>query len=228
MYYITLSWDDGFTRSVNKIAEIYERFGLRAEFNVVVTYHEHDPQTFGDFGLWNALQARGHIIQPHGYDHSNLAEMPLAQAQENILRCLEVFQRSLDGFDARRTVFNFPYNVSTPELDAWLPQVVRAFRIAGGTFMPLPTRHTTRLTSPASEDAEPMLDRCLEALLAQPEGWLLYTAHGLDGEGWGPLRSVYLEGLLERLLLRDDVRILPTQAVLDTAVELAGNEWENE
>ena len=53
---------------------------------------------------------------------------------------------------------------------------------------------------------------------AQPDGWLLYTAHGLDGEGWGPLRSTYLEGLLERLLQRADARILPTPAVLDTAM----------
>jgi peptidoglycan/xylan/chitin deacetylase (PgdA/CDA1 family) len=218
MYYVTLSWDDGFVRSVSKIAEIYERYDLRAEFNVVITFHEYDPQTFGDFALWNALQARGHIIQPHGYDHSNLTEMPLEQAQENILRCLEVFRESLDGFDAPRTVFSFPYNVSTPELDAWLPQVVRAFRVGGVTAMPLPTPNTTRLTSPASEDAETMLDRCLEALFAQPDGWLLYTVHGLDGEGWGPLRSPYLEDLLERLLQRDDVRILPTQAVLDTAI----------
>jgi peptidoglycan/xylan/chitin deacetylase (PgdA/CDA1 family) len=218
MYYVTLSWDDGFTRSVAKIAEIYERYDLRAEFNVVVTFHQADPQTFGDFGLWNELQARGHIIQPHGYDHSNLAEMPLAQAQENILRCLDIFRESLDGFDAPRTVFNYPYNVSTPELDSWLPQVVRAFRISGEMTMPLPTRHTTRLISPASEDAEEKLDRCLETLFAQPDGWLLYTAHGLDGEGWGSLRSTYLEGLLERLLQRDDVRILPTQAVLDTAI----------
>ena len=219
MYYVTLSWDDGFTRSVAKIAEIYERYGLCAEFNVVVTFHEHDRQAFGDFGLWNELQARGHVIQPHGYDHSDLAEMLLAQAQENILRCLKVFRKSLDGFDARRTVFNFPYNVSTPELDAWLPQIVRAFRVGGETTMPLPTRNTTRLTSPASEDAEAMLDRCLEALFAQPDGWLLYTAHGLDDEGWGPLRSTYLENLLARLLQRDDVRILPTQAVLDTACD---------
>ena len=73
------------------------------------------------------------------------------------------------------------------------------------------------MTSPASEDAEAMMEQCLEALFAQPDGWLLYTAHGLDGEGWGPLRSTYLEGLLERLLQRDDVHILPTQAVLDTA-----------
>lgn len=218
MHYVTLSWDDGFSHSVAKIAEIYERCGLRAEFNVVVTFHQHDPQTFGDFNLWNELQARGHIIQPHGYDHSNLAEMPLAQAQENILRCLETFQQSLDGFDARRTVFNFPYNVSTPELDAWLPQVVRAFRVGGETCMPLPTPGTTRLTSPASEDAEAMMERCLEALFAQPDGWLLYTAHGVDGEGWGPLRSTYLESLLERLLRRADVHILPTQAVLDTAI----------
>lgn len=218
MHYVTISWDDGFTRSVGKIAEIYERYFLRAEFNIVVTFHQNDPQTFGDFGVWNDLQARGHVTQPHGYDHSNLAEMPLPQAQENILRCLEIFQHSLDGFDARRTVFNFPYNVSTPELDAWLPQVVRAFRVGGEAIMPLPTRSTTRLTSPASENAEAMLDQCLEALLAQPEGWLLYTAHGLDGEGWGPLRSTYLKNLLERLLQRDDVRILPTQAVLDTAL----------
>ena len=96
MHYVTLSWDDGFTRSVDKIAGIYERYDSRAEFNVVVTSHQHDPQTYGDFGLWKELQARGHVIQPHGYNHSNLAEMPLAQAQENILRCLEIFQQSLD------------------------------------------------------------------------------------------------------------------------------------
>lgn len=228
MHYVTLSWDDGFTRSVTKIAEIYERHGLRAEFNVVVTFQEYDPQTFGDFGLWNVLQARGHIVQPHGYDHSNLAEMPLAQAQASILRCLEVFEHSLDAFDAHRTVFNFPYNVSTPELDAWLPQVVRAFRVGGETAMPLPALNTTRLTSPASEDAEEKLDRCLETLFVQADGWLLYTAHGLDGEGWGPLRSTYLEALLERLLQRDDVRVLPTQAVLDTAVKPADNEFRNE
>ncbi len=218
MHYVTISWDDGFSCSVGKIAEIYERCGLRAEFNVVVTFHQHDPQTFGDFGLWNELQARGHIIQPHGYDHSNLAEMPLAQAQENILRCLEAFQQSLDGFDARRTVFNFPYNVSTPELDAWLPQVVRAWRVSGEMINPPPTPGATRLTSPASQDAEAMMERCLEALFARQDGWLLYTAHGLDGEGWGPLRSTYLQGLLERLLQHADVLVLPTQAVLDTAV----------
>ena len=217
MHYVTLSWDDGFIRSVTRIAAIYERYGLRAEFNVVVTFHEYDPQTFGGFELWNELQARRHIIQPHGYEHSNLAEMPLAQAQEKILRCMEVFRQSLDGFDARRTVFNFPYNESTPELDAWLPRVTRAFRVSGETIMPLPTRDTTCLKSPASEDAEARLDRCLEALFAQPDGWLLYTVHGLDGEGWGPLRSAYLEGLLERLLQRGDVRVLPTQAVLATA-----------
>jgi len=218
MYYVTLSWDDGFRQSAPKIAAIYERFGLHAEFNVVATFHQQDSRKFAGFGYWNELQARGHIIQPHGYDHSNKALLPLAQAQKKILQCLEIFRLSLDGFDARRTVFVFPYNDSTPELDAWLPGVVRGFRVNGPVVNPLPTVHTARLTTTCGEDGEPCLERCLDELWKQPEGWLLYTAHGLDGEGWGPFRSSYLEHLLERLLSRGDVKILPTQAVLDTAV----------
>jgi len=62
VYYVTLSWDDGFRRSVARIAEIYERHGLRTEFNVVATYHQVDPKTFGDFSFWNEMQARGRFL----------------------------------------------------------------------------------------------------------------------------------------------------------------------
>jgi len=84
MYYLTLSWDDGFLKSSLKTAEIYERYGLRAEFNVIATAHLPDNAlpanmqpgqrwgaAFGDFALRNDLQARGHVIQPHGYRHAH-------------------------------------------------------------------------------------------------------------------------------------------------------------
>lgn len=35
MHFLTLSWDDGFQKSSLKTAEIFEKFGMRAEFNIV-------------------------------------------------------------------------------------------------------------------------------------------------------------------------------------------------
>ena len=44
----------------------------------------------------------------------------------------ELFAEKLEGFEAKKAVFNVPYNQSTPELEEWLPSVVRAFRTGGG------------------------------------------------------------------------------------------------
>jgi len=46
-------------------------------------------------------------------------------------------------------------------------------------------------------------------LLAQPAGWLIYNLHGLDDEGWGPIRAEYLESLLGRLVRIENLKILP-------------------
>ena len=233
MHYLTLSWDDGFLKSSLKIAEIFERFGLRAEFNIVATaYLPHNdlPEdmqpghrwgavgSYGNFDLWNELQRRGHIIQPHGYRHANKSNIPFDEARELILKCLEIFHRHLTGFEPTETIFAFPYNASTPELEAWLPDVVRAFRTAGGPIInPLPITRTVKLITGGWEDAEPWLDHYMAELLAKPDGWLIYNTHGLDGEGWGPLRSEYLIQLLEKLVALPDLKILPARDVLNLA-----------
>ena len=212
--FLTFSFDDGFRASTEKTAALFEEFELRAEFHVVTAFGERDPARFGDWALWNALSARGHSIQPHGYDHTNKAEVPLAVAQDSIRRCLDSFAENLHGFDAEKSIFGFPYLASTPELEAWLPGVVRAFRTSGETLNPLPTRATTKLTTGAWPDAELRLDRCVDELLARDSGWLIYCAHGLDGEGWGPLRSEYLKALLERLTQAPNRELLPARDVL--------------
>jgi hypothetical protein len=43
---------------------------------------------------------------------------------------------------------------------------------------------------------------------------LIFNTHGLDEEGWGPIGTAYLEGLLERLLAMDTVEILPAGRAL--------------
>lgn len=225
MHFITLSFDDGFRKSNLRIAEIYERFGLSACFNVIATGHHpcfaapdayHIGYPKGDFVLWNELQARGHEIMPHGWRHANKRRLPLSTAKDYIRRCLDIFAENLRGFDPRRAVFNFPYNASSPEIEAWLPSVVRAYRTGGAGINPLPDWSTRRLTCTAfgPGNCERHLTQCLEALLSRPRGWLIYNTHGLDDEGWGPIRASYLENLLARLARIPFVRLLPAGKAL--------------
>jgi peptidoglycan/xylan/chitin deacetylase (PgdA/CDA1 family) len=224
MYIVSLSFDDGFEKSNRLIADIYEKFGLSACFNVLAQeevdgekvddpYHNWPK---GNFKLWNELQARGHEVMPHGLIHHNLAEMPLSHAQHSIMRCLEIFKEELDNFQAEEAVYNFAYNASTPEIEAWLPSLVKAFRTGGDAINPLPHDGQVRLTTSAygPENCEWHLDEQIDRLLAQPYGWLIYNTHGLHDEGWGPIRAEYLERLLDRLSGTIGVTIRPVGRAL--------------
>jgi len=217
---ITLSFDDGFRKSFSRIAEIHEKHGLSACLNVVAAglpddaYIKSSP--IGDFVLWNELKRRGHEVMPHGYRHENLQKLPFAEAQALVLRCLGVFSEKLEGFDPRQAIFNVPYNASTPELERWLPSQVRAFRTGGAAINPRPHPGQVKLTctSFGPGNSEAAIDREIERLLAQESGWLIFNTHGLDEEGWGPIRANYLDGLLERLLAHDTVEVLPAGRAL--------------
>ncbi len=212
---ITLSFDDGFRKSFLRTAEIYEKRKLSACLNVVAAglpddkYIRESP--IGDFTLWNDLKKRGHEIMLHGYRHENLQKVSFDKGKDLILRCLDVFVEKLDGFDPRQAIFNFPYNASTPELERWLPTQVRAFRTGGGAINPLPRKGQVKLTctSFGPGNCEAAIDREIERLLARDSGWLIFNTHGLDNEGWGPIRATYLERLLDRLLAIESLEILP-------------------
>jgi hypothetical protein len=117
---------------------------------------------------------------------------------------MEIFSNQLAGFEPSETIFAFPYNASTPELESWLPGVVRAFRTRGDAIDPLPSAQTVKLTTDGSEEAEAWLDHYLRGLMALPEGW-------------GPLRSEYLTRTLERLVALPDLKILTAREILALA-----------
>jgi hypothetical protein len=225
VHIVTLSFDDGFEWSSRRTAEIFERHGLVAELHVLAAGHRlesddewHRRWPKGDFALWNELKARGHYVMPHGYRHANKAELPLAEAQRLIAACLDVFRAELAGFDPSEASFAFPYNRSTPELEAWLGGRVRAFRTRGDPVMPLPRPGQQRVTCVGfgPERCDDHLSGTVESFLAGGPGWLCYNVHGLDDEGWGPLGSDTLDQLLGDLVARD-VRVLPITAALDLA-----------
>jgi hypothetical protein len=93
---------------------------------------------------------------------------------------------------------------------------VKAFRTGGESINPWPQKGRARLTcrSGGPENCEKILDRDVERFLAQDSGWLIFNLHGLDEEGWGPVRAAYLDALLARLSAIESVDILPAGRAL--------------
>jgi len=65
------------------------------------------------------------------------------------------------------------------------------------------------------ENADKWVEQEVSKFLRGSKGWLILNLHGLDEEGWGPVSSVYLEKLLERLVKIDYLDVLPAGMVLD-------------
>ena len=224
----SLTFDDGLRRSCLKAAEIFERFELSASFNVIATGHLpsfRPPDKYhrwprGDFGLWNELKSRGHEIMPHGYDHTDKSKIPFDAAKAKVERCLEMFSTNLVGFESQQAIFHYPNNRSTPELNAWILDRVRAYCELGRAINPLPNA-LTRVVAASSWGPHPCdhdLDYQVDDLFDRESGWLVYNLHGLDEEGWGPIGSDCLKETLERLL-QNNVRVLSPSQALDLGAE---------
>ncbi|MCG2589886.1 polysaccharide deacetylase family protein [Rhodohalobacter sulfatireducens] len=223
----TLSFDDGFKKSFYKIADIYDEHGLSACLNIIASGHLPSfqkvdewilPELMGNFDDWNALQGRGHEIMPHSWQHLNLANQPLDEAKELIVRCLDYFEEHLDGFDASRAVFNYPFNSSTPELEQFTLTKVRALRSSGETALNvIPSSSEPFLIgcqSMGPGNIDHWVEQQVNDFLKTDGGWLVLNVHGLDDEGWGPMSTTYLENLIARLVQVEKLEILPAGEVL--------------
>jgi peptidoglycan/xylan/chitin deacetylase (PgdA/CDA1 family) len=223
---VSLSFDDGFRASSIRTAEIFERRGLAASFNVIATGHHADfssPDAYqdaiekGDFGLWRDLAERGHEIMPHGYRHANKGELPFAEARDLVERCLEVFAAELPAFRAEEAVLGLPYNAASDELAAWLPSVVRAYRVGGDGINDMPDATLVRLSSTVfgpRNGNEAHFFAKIDELTARESGWLVYLLHGLGEEGYGPVSEDFLEEMLDALCEIDSVDLVtPARAL---------------
>jgi peptidoglycan/xylan/chitin deacetylase (PgdA/CDA1 family) len=223
---LTLSFDDGFKESFYRTADIYEVYGLKACLNVIASGHLHSFQSpdkyitaqRGDFNDWNSLKKRGHEIMPHTWDHTNLTQIPLEKAREDIDKCLLYFEENLNGFKTSDAVYNFAFNASTPELEQYALSKVRAVRTQGDTALnPIPSSsRPVRLGcwSYGPDNADGWVDKQVNEFLVTTGGWLILNLHGLDKEGWGPVTSGYLNNLLKRLVKLEYLDILPAGEVL--------------
>jgi len=230
---LSLSFDDGYKESFYKTASIHEEYGLKACLNIIASAHtgenkgpyeyHHDP--VGNFNDWNKLKQRGHEIMPHTWAHNNLTEMPFTEATQLIDKCLDYFEKHLDGFETSKAVFNFAYNASTTELENYALARVLAVRTGGWNIL-----GSNKLANPFPENGSPVRLGCwsfgpenaddwveteINKFLKGDGGWLILNLHGLDEEGWGPVTSDYLDKLLKRLVLIENLDILPVGMALE-------------
>ncbi len=221
---LTLSFDDGFKKSLYKIADIYENYDLSACFNVIASGHLPDfqkvddwilPELLGNFNDWNALKSRGHEVMPHSWRHLNLARQPIEEAKKLIDKCLDYFTAHLEGYDNSKAVFNFPFNSSTPELEAYTLSKVQAIRSRALDDKASDNIFRKGCKTMGPKNIDGWVKKEVNKFLKSPGGWLILNVHGVDGEGWGPMSSTYLDKLLSKLTKVDSLEVLPTAFVLN-------------
>ncbi|MEM6884243.1 MAG: polysaccharide deacetylase family protein [Verrucomicrobiota bacterium] len=216
--HVSFIFDDGFTKSCLQVAEIFEARNLSATFAVLVDHEGFMPDfPKGDFKLWNELLERGHEIHPHGWDHSDLSQIPFDEATQKIDDCLNYFTENVTGFQAASTVYHLTYNRSTPEVDAYLLERVKAIRTTGPEGEPGDGLSTAdSLSSRQFGCAWQGPDHCdghlrasLKTAASSDAKHFCYMLHGLDDEGWGPIHRDALEDILDSIQNSDQLVYTP-------------------
>lgn len=226
---VSLCFDDGFLATAGTVRRIFEARGLRASFCVLAAPQEvRDAliasRPLGDWAFWREAAAAGHEVAPHGWAHERLARTPLAKACASLDRTLEVFARELPGFEARKAVFHLAHLAAPePVVEHLRGRVLGVRRAVGRDALNALHGRATGADIDCVTYGEAVDERLLARLdrfVREETGWLVLVLHGVDGEGWGPVRSETLELALDRLMAAG-VRVAPTGKVLVEAIEAA-------
>ena len=107
-----LTFDDGPDPEITpKILEVLARHGVKA------TFFEVGERALAHPEITKAVLAAGHALGSHSWDHSDLTQMPEAEAEANIRRGhLAVEEAAGGGFHS--SFFRFPYFYSNEALQA--------------------------------------------------------------------------------------------------------------
>jgi peptidoglycan/xylan/chitin deacetylase (PgdA/CDA1 family) len=202
---VSFCFDDGFAATAGKVRALFEARDLAATFCVLAAPEETaDPfiraAPIADWSFWREAAAAGHEVEPHGWAHERLVDLSPDEAMAGFERTFEVFGRELPGFDPPDHVFHFAYLTAPAAIVAELaPRVLGVRRALGGDGLNTEVTPAVDCTT-FGDGADERLTARLDRFLAAEDGWLVLVLHGLDGEGWGPVRSATLAGELDRLL----------------------------
>jgi peptidoglycan/xylan/chitin deacetylase (PgdA/CDA1 family) len=180
------TFDDGYDSST-RIAAIFENHGARASF-----YINPGNVAASAWDTWRQLQAAGHEIGNHSMTHTidlGTATVTDQQLETEINDARRLLEQKLG---ARPMVFAFPwhsYSARSLKIASQNHLAVRNPTIGDDSyhFVFFDQEHGT---TPAQDplDANKELSDTVAA-----GGWFVAAGHGVDGDGWSPVTSRFLD-----------------------------------
>jgi peptidoglycan/xylan/chitin deacetylase (PgdA/CDA1 family) len=181
----TYTFDDG-NPSSSTIASIFESYGLRATFYIVA-----GAVPDAQWSMWRGLQAKGHEIGNHSMTHTIDLSDPTLSDQTLNTEINDAQTLIAQKLGTRPMTFAFPWHAySDRSLKVALQHhfAVRKPNIGESTY------HFVFFDQDHSVDeAHALADA--NAQLADTVavgGWFVAAGHGVDGDGWSPITSNFL------------------------------------
>lgn len=180
------TFDDGYPSS-GTIATIFENRGLRATFYIV-------PGTIDDSGwnFWKGLLNKGHEIGNHSMTHT--IDMGDSSLSDQVLKTEITDAQNLlaQRLGVRPRTFAFP----------WHSYTAKALQVAESTHFAVRKMHTgegnyefaffDQAHSGTLAEQLATVNGQLQNVVDQG-GWFVAGGHGVDGDGWSPVTSKFLQ-----------------------------------
>ncbi|MBI1389877.1 MAG: polysaccharide deacetylase family protein [bacterium] len=212
---VTISIDDGFWDSASQMADLLDKYRLKASFNLItswvkpmktgeITDSYNEGADHGTWPQWKTLLDRGYEIGSHTCTHPALPTIDPEAYEKEISDSKRALIDNLGV--AEPVTFAFPYNQSSPEVKAVVEKYYAAARVGGKIF-----NQPGELDLYNVQSWWPYSDTPLEEIVAKIDEaeakgyWLVIGLHGMNEEGWHPIAPEKFEGMLKRLANDDAI-----------------------
>ncbi|MEI7932304.1 MAG: polysaccharide deacetylase family protein [Alphaproteobacteria bacterium] len=213
---VSITFDDGLVEGARKAVSVMGRHAMPASFYVVTGWVEpvrapvrdaaNLGRSHGTWDFWRDLAAAGHEVGSHTVSHfkaggPKAALQPWRVASE-LRQSKADLQREIPQDDF---TISMPWNAASPVSDLFVRRTYSACRLGGGdiAYNRLDAFNPYALASWAPGPRHAWEDH-VAAIEAIPDGgWLIFGYHSLDGEGWEPITSEFLDQLCGYLADRE-------------------------
>lgn len=215
---VTFSIDDGFWKSTQEFMRLFDPYGFKATFNLVTDWITPKQSGVGDeynrdashgtWTNWKTVLKQGHEIGSHSMTHPHLPKLSGEEIKRELLYSKRRIKEELKLWGPK--TFAFPYNDTSPEVQKILGRYYLAARVGTqtgeinepGKIDFLQIRSWWPLSPAPLEEIVAKIDRAREM-----RGWLVIGLHGMNGEGWNPITTEKMSGVLAHLAKQKDVYV---------------------
>jgi peptidoglycan/xylan/chitin deacetylase (PgdA/CDA1 family) len=241
MRFVSLTFDDGFSRGAEEVAAILNRFDFKATFFIVTGWVEpmtvrsvHDPcnrgRPHGNWPFWKSLACMGHEIGSHTHSHIN-ASGKLARFWPGLLNK----ELKVSSAQIEKAVGIRPSSVSLP-WNAWLPYADQLIRRYYSTCVV--GQNSPVVNSPANNNLykanawapkSSVNPHEVEHLISSLEDneWLIFQYHSIGEEGFEPISKRAFEQLCNFLSTQPNLYVTTVKNVANYIVASRSNGGAN-